>query len=63
MDLPHKDFETIKQYQQKDIVQTEIHKVIENKGGTFTAGEKTRMKQLETFGKTWNEEKEQFGTE
>lgn len=59
MDLPHKDFETIKQYQQKDIGPTRSQKT----NGHFTAGEKTRMKQLETFGKTWNEEKEQFGTE
>lgn len=61
MDLPHKYFETIKQYQQKDIglKPTRSQKTNDH----FTAGEKTRMKQLETFGKTWNEEKEQFGTE
>lgn len=60
MDLPHKDFETIKQYQQKDIGLKPTRSQKTN--GHFTAGEKTRMKQLETFGKTRNEEKEQFGT-
>lgn len=43
MDLPHKDFETIKQYQQKDIGPTRSQKT----NGHFTAGEKNFWKDLE----------------
>lgn len=43
MDLPHKYFETIKQYQQKDIGPTRSQKT----NGHFTAGEKNFWKDLE----------------